>query len=87
MAKNIKAIKCPNCGSVKKTEIKPDYFVCTSCDTEYFLDNDDINVNINHTPNPSAHVQPVDVKKSIPLIVGVFVILSIIDSASWEANY
>ena len=78
MAKNIKAIKCPNCGSVKKTEIKPDYFVCTSCDTEYFLDNDDINVNINHTPNPSAPVQPIDIKKSIPLIIGGFVILSII---------
>jgi len=50
VAKNIKAIKCPNCGSIKKTEIKADYFRCLNCDTEYFLDNDDINININHTP-------------------------------------
>ena len=50
MAKNIKAIKCPNCGSIKKTEIKTDYFRCLNCDTEYFLDNDDINININHIP-------------------------------------
>ena len=50
MAKNIKAIKCPNCGSIKKTEVKADYFRCLNCDTEYFLDNDDININISHTP-------------------------------------
>ena len=78
MAKNIKAIKCPNCGSVKKTEIKPDYFVCKSCDTEYFLDNDDINVNINHTPNPSAPVPPIELKKRVPFIIGGFLILSVI---------
>lgn len=69
MAKNIKAIKCPNCGSVKKTEIKPDYFVCQNCDTEYFLDDDDINININHTPNPSVTNQSPDLKKSVPFIV------------------
>jgi len=61
MAKNIKAIKCPNCGSVKKTEIKTDYFRCLHCDTEYFLDNDDINININHTPYQGS--QPPDTVK------------------------
>ncbi len=48
MAKQIKTIKCPQCGSVLKTEIKPDYFRCNSCGTEYFLDNDDVNINIRH---------------------------------------
>lgn len=51
MAKTIKAIICPNCGSNQKTEIKPDYFVCESCQTEYYLDSDDI--HIIHTNNPA----------------------------------
>lgn len=54
MAKNIKVVKCPNCGSIQKTEIKPDFFKCDSCGTEYYLDDDDINVNINY-----KHEQPV----------------------------
>jgi hypothetical protein len=49
MAKEIKAVKCPHCGSTQKTELKPDYYRCNSCQTEYYLDNDDI--NINHTYN------------------------------------
>ncbi len=78
MAKNIKVIKCPNCGSVKKTEIKVDYFLCKNCDTEYFLDNDDINVNINHIPNPSTNLQNAEPKKTNPLLIGLFVLASVI---------
>ncbi|MEO5911394.1 MAG: hypothetical protein ABIP95_10930 [Pelobium sp.] len=73
MAKNIKAIKCPNCGSVKKTEIKPDYFVCKNCDTEYYLDNDDININIRHTPNPTFDKLP-NVKKTVAIAMGAIVL-------------
>lgn len=73
MAKNIKAIKCPNCGSVKKTEIKPDYFVCKNCDTEYYLDNDDININIRHTPNPTFDKLP-NIKKNIAIAIGAIVL-------------
>ncbi|WP_374951881.1 hypothetical protein [Mucilaginibacter sp.] len=54
MAKNIKVVQCPHCGSIQKTEIKPDFFKCDSCGTEYYLDDDDINVNINY-----KHEQPV----------------------------
>ncbi|MEO6820008.1 MAG: hypothetical protein ABI266_08800 [Ginsengibacter sp.] len=71
MAKQIKAIECPKCGSTDKTEIKPDYFLCNNCGTEYFLDNDDITVNHNvkyEGDKPSPPV-PVDKKK-----VGYFVI-------------
>ncbi|XKM13133.1 hypothetical protein RCS94_08880 [Orbaceae bacterium ac157xtp] len=48
MAKQIKAIKCPSCGSTHKTEIKPEHYQCDNCNTEYFLDNDDININVSH---------------------------------------
>ncbi|MBL1411169.1 hypothetical protein [Sphingobacterium faecale] len=48
MAKQIKALKCPQCGSVKKQNVKEDHYICNHCGTEYFLDNDDINVNIRH---------------------------------------
>ena len=48
MAKTIKAIICPKCGSNQNTEIKLDYYRCNSCKTEYFLDNDDVNINHNY---------------------------------------
>lgn len=53
MAKEIKAIKCPNCGSVNKIELKPDFYKCSSCQTEYFLDDNDVNINYNHNFNNS----------------------------------
>lgn len=51
MAKQIKVIKCPQCGSVQKTEIKPEHYRCDNCNAEYILDNDDINVNIKYQNN------------------------------------
>ena len=56
MAKAIKAIQCPKCGSTQKAEVRPDVFRCENCGTEYFLDNDDINVNytVRHAAPPVA---------------------------------
>jgi hypothetical protein len=45
MAKSIKAIECPKCGSTQKTAVRPDVFRCEGCGMEYYLYNDDINVN------------------------------------------
>ncbi|MBG8555272.1 hypothetical protein [Hymenobacter guriensis] len=45
MAKAIKAIECPKCGSTQKALVSPEVFRCENCGTEYFLDNDDININ------------------------------------------
>lgn len=67
MAKEIKAIKCPNCGSVSKIEIKPDYFKCNSCQTEYFLDNNDVNINYNHNFKSAPTQQTI---KIIAIIIG-----------------
>lgn len=72
MAKQIKVIKCPQCGSTQKTQLKDDYYQCNNCGTEYFLDNDDINVNINHKVSPTANV---NTTKIVLGIVGGIVIL------------
>ncbi|WP_300673115.1 hypothetical protein [Soonwooa sp.] len=75
MAKNIKAIKCPQCGSTKATELKPDYYRCNSCGTEFFLDSDDININHNYNyPNNKPQVD----SKKVGLIFGGMVILFVI---------
>ena len=54
MAKKIKAVKCPQCGSSKAKELRTDYYRCISCHTEYFLDSDDININHYHHNAPTA---------------------------------
>ncbi|MGZ3872531.1 MAG: hypothetical protein ACXVJD_06415 [Mucilaginibacter sp.] len=48
MAKDIKALQCPKCGSVYKTETKPDFYRCENCGTEYYLDSDDMHVYYHH---------------------------------------
>ena len=48
MAKQIKVIKCPQCGGNKPVIIDKDHYRCSKCDTEFILDSDDINVNVNH---------------------------------------
>lgn len=48
MAKQIKSIQCPQCGSIQQSLIKEDHYKCESCGAEYFLDNDDINVNVRY---------------------------------------
>jgi len=84
MAKEIKVIKCPSCGSTSKTEIKPDFFQCTNCQTTYFLDDNDVNVNYNHnykydTSNNPFAPKPINrTVKIIAIVIGVFFGLSFI---------
>lgn len=73
MAKQIKAIKCPQCGSTQKTQVKDDYYRCNNCGTEYFLDNDDINVNVNHNVN-----RPVSNTNTVKIVVAVCSFLAIV---------
>ena len=40
MPTEIKAIKCPQCGSTENIELGQNRFKCKKCGTEYFLDND-----------------------------------------------
>jgi len=70
MAKEIKPIQCPKCGSTQKVEIRPDYYRCTNCDTEYFLDDD--NITITHNVNYNNPVKDnVPVKKPAILFVAL----------------
>ena len=76
MAKEIKAIKCPQCSSPLKTEIRPDVYRCNNCQTEYYLDNDDITVNYNHNYNTSASKPLPDPKQAKKIITGIVVVVT-----------
>ncbi|GAB3637369.1 hypothetical protein GCM10027422_29590 [Hymenobacter arcticus] len=54
MAKTIRPIQCPQCGSPQNTPLGPDLFRCTACQTEYYLDSDDVTVNVRHHYPPTA---------------------------------
>lgn len=50
MAKQIKTLKCPQCGSVHILEKKTDFYECQSCGTDFFLDSNDITIHHKHYP-------------------------------------
>lgn len=77
MAKIIKAIKCPQCQSVKKEKLAEDAFLCSNCDTEYFLDNDHVHVHINHHNAPQVENSFNKHRQVIFLGLFVFLLLSI----------
>jgi len=74
MPKEVKTVECPKCGSTQKVEIRPEYFKCLNCNTDYFLDNDDItinhNINYKHSTPPAKSTTP----KTIGVIIAVFVL-------------
>jgi len=66
MAKHLKAIQCPTCGSPQQTEIRPDTYRCANCGTEYFLDSDDITIHVQQGPAPAPGwpaVPPAELKR------------------------
>ncbi len=75
MAKAIKAIQCPKCGSPQKVEVRPDVFRCENCGTEYFLDNDDINVNYTVRPAATPVTAPARRNAVLGVIGGVALLL------------
>lgn len=73
MAKQIKVIKCPSCGNNKPTSLGNDRFRCDKCGTEFFLDSDDININVNHNtrPNYPPRNNQSSANKSIVWVIGI----------------
>ena len=74
MAKQIKVIKCPQCGGNKPVAIDKDHYRCSKCDTEFILDSDDINVNVNHNYG-QRQPQSSSSSKSILTFVIVFIVV------------
>lgn len=76
MAKKIEVIQCPQCKSVKKVNLTEDLFLCSSCGTEYFSDNEGIHVHINH--NKTQKTERFFTKHKTPILVGVFLFVVLI---------
>jgi len=79
MATEIKAIICPQCGSTRNAEIRPKHYRCGHCHTEYFLDTNEVNVNLHHQYQqaPPRYAYPPNKKptKYAIAIVGSFLAL------------
>ncbi|TDO19047.1 hypothetical protein [Pedobacter duraquae] len=80
MAKDIKAIQCPKCGSVNKQEIKPEFYRCQNCGTEYFLDNDDKHIYHHHERiAPATHsFAPTKSKTPIYILLGMVLLIVVV---------
>lgn len=82
MAKTIKKITCPQCGSNNVLKHEHDYYVCNSCHTRFFLDTDDVTITHKHvtqsTPPPFNHTVP-QKKYSVGgiIAIGLLVLITI----------
>lgn len=54
MSREIKIIQCPQCGSTQNTPLENRHYRCNSCNTEYFIESNDININVNHNVTSEA---------------------------------
>ena len=82
MAKQLKAIQCPKCGSPQQTEIRPDTYRCDNCNTEYYLDTDDITINVRQVPGWPA-IPPAELKRRVRWAV-FMALLVIVGSVVWS---
>ena len=84
MNKRIKVIKCPQCGSTKIEEIKPEHYRCKSCSSEFFLDNDDITIHHRYETPGLEQILGKGTKAILAAIVGitVFVFVAIMGGFS-----
>ncbi len=78
MAAEIKALKCPQCGATTQQERKPGVYQCANCQTEYFLDDDDVTIHHRHEWVAPPAARPVAVR----LLVGVLVVLGVVIAGS-----
>ena len=80
MAKDIKAIQCPKCGSTFKQEVKLDFYRCQNCGTEYYLDSDDTHIYHHHDriPPVQSSAPPVNTKLPVYILIGAVAIIAIV---------
>ena len=85
MPKHIKALKCPQCGSTRTTQLREDHYRCDSCSTEFFLDSDDITIHhkietVSDSSNPMTflwNAVTANPKRSILIALGLFLFFSL----------
>ncbi|WP_108822063.1 hypothetical protein [Dysgonomonas sp. Marseille-P4361] len=77
MAKRIKAIQCPQCGSADQKQLKDDYYQCKNCGANYYLDNDDVNINVTHRVETPTQPQVSPKKALWATVIGVALFLLI----------
>lgn len=80
MAKDIKAIQCPHCGSVFKEEFKPDFYRCKNCGTEYYLDSDDVHIYHHQERYPinQSSAPPVNPKLPVFILIGAVLFIMVV---------
>ncbi|WP_345950025.1 hypothetical protein ABDD95_00940 [Mucilaginibacter sp. PAMB04274] len=80
MARDIKAIQCPKCGSTFKQEIKPEFYRCQNCQTEYFLDSDDTHVYHHHerAKPVQSSAPPVNPNLPVYVLIGAVAFIAIV---------
>ncbi len=78
MAKTIKSISCPNCGSVDKKELGDNRFRCENCNTEYFLDDDYTHIVHHHKHYNESASTPDNLRKVIISVSASMVIFAVI---------
>lgn len=79
MAKRIKVIKCPQCGSTKAKELRTDHYQCRSCYTEFFIDSDDINI-FHKYDSPLGDLNKINTKRifaGIAIVVSFFIFFGV----------
>jgi len=80
MAKTIRPLRCPTCGSPSKTTLGPDLFRCTACQTEYYLDTDDVTVTVRHELPPPV---PARAPRPARALAVAFLLLLAIGAVLW----
>ena len=67
-----KTIKCPQCGSIRKEEIGKEVYKCSNCGSLYFIDNDDITVNITQKiSRNTTTANPFQNKRTLGVGIGI----------------
>jgi hypothetical protein len=88
MAKDIRAIQCPKCGSVYKKEIKPEFYKCEHCQTEYYLNSDDVHIYHHHERLPplQSSAPPGNSRLPVYILIGAvtFIVVVYFAAMLWQ---
>ena len=88
MAKRIKVIKCPQCGSTKAKELRTDHYQCKSCYTEFFIDSDDINI-LHKYDSPFGDLNKINTKRilaGIAIVASIFIFFGVFTNVSLQKS-